>query len=125
MRIPRLLLLSFLASASVAPMAAQSNAPQTPMPPQATPDFSRRAPEFQLQLPAIDQTVQNSPRTGWFQPPSSIAVTTMAQQSSTCYFIQAYRFARATPDPDAVKLTGVSTCQPAAQFEMKDVADPR
>jgi hypothetical protein len=130
MRPSRLLLLPFLASAAIAPIAAQSTATPTQTPPQTTLNPPRNAPEFRLQipglqLPGVDQEGQNTPRIEPFQPSTTAPMQVVTQQSSTCYFIEVYRFARVTPDSDAVKLTGVSTCQPAAQFEMKDVTVPR
>jgi hypothetical protein len=130
MRLSRLLLLPFLVSAAIAPIAAQSTAAPTQPPPQTTLNLPQNAPEFRLQLPelqfpGVDRTGQNAPRIGWRQPSVIVPMPLAGQQSSTCYFIEAYRFARVTPDSDAVKLTGVSTCQPAAQFAMKDVTGPR
>ncbi len=129
MRIPCLLLLSILASASIAPVAAQSSATSSATPTmqqfQEIPDFSHRAPEFQLQVPRADQNEQADPRIYRFQLPASLPVATLAQQTSTCYFIEAYHFARVTPESDAVRLDDVSTCQPAAQFRMRDVVTPR
>ncbi len=124
MRIP-LLLVPLLASAYVASMAAQSTKGQVWPPPQSTPDIARRAPEFQLQLPETDQSGQTGARIERFQTPTSLRMRTVTQQSTTCYFIQAFHFARVTPESDAVKLTGASTCQPASEFQMRDVVGPR
>ena len=126
MRIPRLLLLSLLTSACVASMAAQWSPSQVAPPSQTKPDLARRAPQFQLKLPGSDQSGQDGTRIERFPPPSaSLPMTVVTQQSTTCYFIQAFHFARVTPESDAVKLTGVSTCQPASEFQMRDVVGPR
>jgi hypothetical protein len=121
MRIPRLLLVPLLASACAAPMAGQSNSGRVRPQTQTTPNLDRRIPEFQLPLPRAGHSQPDDARIERFQPPASLPMTVATQQSATCYFIQTFHFARVTPGSDAVKLTGVSTCQPAPDFEMRDV----
>jgi hypothetical protein len=121
MRFLRLFLPPLLASACAVPMAAQSKPGQVSPPFQTTPDLAHRAPEFQLRLPDADRSPTDGARIERFQPPSSLAMTTVDRQSATCYFIRAFHFARVTPESDTVRLTGVSTCQPAPEFQTRNV----
>jgi hypothetical protein len=47
------------------------------------------------------------------------AGTQMAMNDGRCYAIRDYRFSRVAPNSDATKLSGSSTCEPAAQVRLK------
>ena len=119
MSISRLLAISLLSSACAAQVAVQS--PQDKGPTTAPPETKSPypAPEFNLQNPASSPKVGTSARVLQFQPPAHLPGPTVAQ-NNTCYFIQTYRFTRDNPQSDAVRLTGQSTCAPAAQFQLKE-----
>ena len=43
-----------------------------------------------------------------------------AAESSMCYSLRNYRFARTKPDSDAMKLSGYSTCESASLFHLRE-----
>jgi hypothetical protein len=45
----------------------------------------------------------------------------VAGNEGRCYAIRDYRFSRVTPESDAMKLSGASSCEPAGQFHPKSV----
>jgi hypothetical protein len=59
----------------------------------------------------------------WQTPHGSLSrqQTIVAGNEGLCYAIRDYRFSRVTPESDAMKLSGSSTCEPAGQFHPKTV----
>jgi hypothetical protein len=45
--------------------------------------------------------------------------TNLASRDGPCYAIRSYYFSRVAPNSDATKLSGSSTCEPAAQVRLK------
>jgi len=123
MFISRLLVLSLLSSVCIAQVATPSPLGKNlaSPPPDAKTAYSSRT--FDLQNLAPSPKAATSVRVLQFQPPVRL-VGPAAAQNNTCFFIQTYRFTRDNPESDAVRLTGVSTCAPAAQFQLKE-ADGR
>jgi hypothetical protein len=135
--LPRPLLLSLLISLCLATAAAQSsprnNSNSQPAPPQTTqasPDL------FQFQLAAGVEAPTPSPASRPVQssagpvvaplPGSHLPhIVTLEQDDATCYTIRAYRVARESPDSDAVRPAGYSTCQRASRFQFKTAVDTR
>jgi hypothetical protein len=48
----------------------------------------------------------------------------MARKDTRCYAIESYRFTQENADSDTVRLTERSSCQPATQFQLKQVTPP-
>ena len=147
--LPRLLILSLLIPACVAPVAAQSSPNKSP--------FSSWSPqknglippqEFRLHIPALSQNAQANPLkppplrwdafnlvpetppaiqsvnpTRFFPPKFGSRSVTLAQNAPPCYSIRTYRFTREDPKSDSTRFVGYSTCQPAAEFRRKDAVD--
>ena len=135
--LPRLLLLSFLISTHVAPVAAQSSTDKSP--------FSFSSPQngflppqgFRMHIPAMsqDQKARQLPSPLHWDPLnfsyvpflspklSNHSVTTLAQNAAPCYTIRSYRFARENPKSDSTSFIGYSTCQPGNEFHRKDAVD--
>jgi hypothetical protein len=144
MRLPGLLSLPLLMSRCVAPGVAQS--PQTIAPPPLPNVFatqplpgSRIPPmDFHAQPPNANDasTHKLSPRTlkllnpFVFHPNDLYALETpyvsvrlgagiQVAHNERCYAIRDYNFSRVAPQSDATKLSGTSTCEPAAQVRLK------
>jgi hypothetical protein len=134
--LPRLLILSLLIPACVAPATAQSSPDKSPfsfwsphnglLPPQ----------EFRLHIPALSQNSQasqlqqplpwdtlNFSYIPFLAPKFSSHSVTLAQNAAPCYTIRSYRFVRENPKSDATSLVGYSTCQPRTEFRRKDAVD--
>jgi hypothetical protein len=47
------------------------------------------------------------------------------EQSSICYTMQTYRFAHGNPETNEMKLVGHSSCQAAAQYQVKPATGSR
>ncbi len=135
----RLLILSFLIPACVAPAAAQSAPDRTLFTSSSSPKTTPQQ-QFQLRLPPLSQNAQiNS-----FQPPSpqvsfnlspttphtylglspnsslSRKFATLAQNAAPCYTMRSYSFTRDHPKSDTTTFADYSTCQSSAQFHVKD-----
>ena len=123
MSISRLLALSLLSSACVAQVAVQSPTDKNLVPPGTEAKAPDSSPQFNLEAPGPDPKAGTSARALQFKPPVRLNGPGVAQ-NKTCYFIQAYHFSRDNPQSDAVRLTGVSTCTPAEQFQLRE-ADGR
>jgi hypothetical protein len=124
----RLLILSLLIPASVAPAAAQSS-----------PDKIAPPPEFHFRVPPLSQNAQvnsflspspqvtfnlspTAPHTNQSVNPNSPLrrrFLTLAQNAGPCYAIRSYRFTRDHPNSDTTTFADYSTCQPGSQFHVK------
>jgi hypothetical protein len=139
MRIPRLQLLSLLISLCAASLAAQSPSDKRP---DASPAPAQTAQPgadlFQFQL-ASDTDAQNLPPAPRMiegqndslviEPPPLDSrrahVLTLQQDETTCYTIRTYRVARVSPESDATRAAGYSTCQPATRIQLRTAVDSR
>jgi len=118
---PPRLLLSLLISLCAATAAAQSSPQNSSQPspaPRQTTQASQDLLQFQLQP---GNTSRVAPALGPHMP----HVVTLEQDEATCYTIRAYRVARESPDSDAVRPAGYSTCQRASRFQFKTAVDSR
>jgi hypothetical protein len=141
MYIPRLLALSLLISACVAPAAAQSpseNIPGSfyseplgtlpqdalasirliPIQPPIDIDVDR------LRLPRAKSGAAQAGNHDWdFKAPSLSHKRVLAQGEATCLSIRNYRVTRDDPESDTTRLVGYSTCQPATKFQVKEAGE--
>jgi hypothetical protein len=134
---PRLLVLSLLISLFVATATAQSSPRSNSNSQSAPPQTTQASPDlFQFQFTPdveepnpspVSRPVQSSavavvaPALGPHMP----HIVTLEQDDATCYTIRAYRVARESPDSDAVRPAGYSTCQRASRFQFKTAVDTR
>ena len=141
--LPRLLILSLLIPASVAPVTAQSSPDKSPFSSWSSQNGLTPPPQFHLRVPSQSQNAQvNS-----FQPPSPQVtfnlspttphtylgldptslllrkLATLAQNAAPCYTIRSYRFTRDQAKSDSTTFADYSTCQSSAQFRVKDAID--
>ncbi|HVR27806.1 MAG TPA: hypothetical protein VMU26_31300 [Candidatus Polarisedimenticolia bacterium] len=115
----RLLLLSWLLSVYVAPIAAQSSLDGNPQPSirldQIIPPLEFRRPVLSLRLqPPLHSDGIGLSDQRYVQLPAG------EQSDVTCYSIRTYRVTRDDPQSDSTSPAGYSTCQPVAQFQLKD-----
>jgi hypothetical protein len=136
--LPRLLILSLLIPACIAPAAAQSSQDKNPFssssqdgltfPPQfhlRAPSLSQNAQVNPVQLPSPQVSFNLSPTTPHtylgFSPNSLLPRSaTLGQNTAPCYAIRSYRFSREDPQSDSTKFADYSTCQPSTQFHVKN-----
>jgi len=136
---PRLLLLSLLISLCVATAAAQSSPssnsdsshPASALP--RNPETNPRTFQFQLPFLAGGQNLSNNEGT-ISENDADVSRTldsraqhllTLQQDEKMCYTIRTYRVARESPDSDATRPAGYSTCQRATRFQLKEAVDSR
>jgi hypothetical protein len=138
--LPRILLVPLLISLWIAPGAAQSpqkQAPLTPPNPFAAQPMpgSRIAPldfHSRIQGPAPNPSdgavhrLTSPPILKQFDlfgsGPNALHAPAIliARSDARCYTIRDYRFSRVSPDSDATRLGGSSTCESASQVHLKD-----
>ena len=140
--LPRLLILSLLIPACVAPVAAQSSPDRSPLS-SWSPQNGLIPPQgFRLRVPALTQNAQANqlqPLFHWdalnlsnttpvnptpfLSPKFGNRSITLAQNAAPRYSIRSYRFAREDPKSDSTRFVGYSTCQPRAEFHRKNAVD--
>ena len=150
MVIPRLLLLSLLASVPVAPAFAQSvpAAPAEDASGRFQVPFSRSnlPMQFGTSVAKPSRTPESKAQSNLFQTPlapkrfklspsNAVGVAQLMQPqlpsrtaiapsgSSTCFAIRSYDFTRESPASDATKLSGSSTCRAASGARLKAVVE--
>jgi hypothetical protein len=123
MRVPRLLVFTFVILSWVATAAGQS-APQNT-------ETSLTLFQFQL-TPDAEQS--NPSQTAQTAQSTADAVTpvlgahvplhmTVNESDLTCLTLRTYRVAREHPDSDVVRPAGYTTCQPSSRFQVKTAVD--
>jgi hypothetical protein len=143
MYIPRLLILSLLISACVAPTAAQSPSDNIPgsfyseplgvLPPDALASLPLIPIQLpidididRLYLPHAKSDAAGASEHDWtFKPwPQSrarvLTQSVLTQKDATCYSMRSYRVTRDDPASDTTRLVGYSTCQPSTRFQVKE-----
>lgn len=105
MSVRRLLVLSLLILLCVATVAAQS-------PSDKTHDSSSAASEIK----------KDSPETRALES-SSQHILTLEQNDAICYTLRTYRVARLSPESDATKPAGYSSCLRSTRFQLKTAVD--
>jgi hypothetical protein len=138
--LPRLLILSLFLPACVATVAAQSSPDKAPLSsplPQnglvlpydfrgLIPPLFQNAQANQLQQPLRLERFKGSrlaPATYLGLPPLPGNLAALAQNTAPCYSIRSYRFSREDPKSDSTRFTDYSTCQPGAEFHMKNAIE--
>jgi hypothetical protein len=151
MVIPRLLLLSLLASSPVAPAFAQSvptapaegadgtfqvpfTQPNLPMQfgtsvvkPSGAPESKVQSNLFQTPLAAKRFRLSPSNAVGvaqLIQPQLPSRMSIAPSGPSTCFAIRSYDFTRESPASDATRFSGSSTCRAASSAHLKAIAEP-
>jgi hypothetical protein len=105
MSVRRLLVLSLLTLLCVATVAAQS-------PSDKTHDSSS----------AASENKKDSPETRALES-SSQHILTLEQNDTICYTLRTYRVARLSPESDATKPAGYSSCLRSSRFQLKTAVD--
>jgi hypothetical protein len=147
--LPRLLILSLFLPTCVATVAAQSTPDKAPLPsPSFTlpsspfaqnglelphdfhalvPPLFQNAPVNQLQQPRWKGFIGSRPAPvtylGLVQTPFAVNLPALAQNTRPCYSIRSYRFSQEDPASDSTRFTDYSTCQPGAQFHVKNAVE--
>jgi hypothetical protein len=120
MHIPRLLILSALSLAWVAPVWAQSQgkdaAPQQP-------DGLSLPRTIPAAPGTTDETSAARVTPRLLQRARTLQQLALNQNDATCYSIRVYRVKRDDPESDSTKPAGYSTCQPSARFQVKTAVD--
>ena len=130
----RLLVLPFLISICVAPVAAQSSSDTTSSSASVCP-ASKCSGDIRFQLYVPFHWDRNGPteHSSAIIPPLQLhaipplegALGPTLAQSDVCYSIRGYRVTRDDPASDSTRPAGYSTCQPATRFDVKDAGDLR
>jgi hypothetical protein len=113
----RLLILSLLIPASVAPAAAQSSPDKSPFPSWSQ-DLLTPPPDFHLRLPSLSKNAQIDTSLLARKFPA------LAQNTAPCFRIRSYRFTRDHAKSDSTTFTDYSTCESSTQFHLKDAVTP-
>jgi hypothetical protein len=118
MNIPRLLILSVLTLAWVAPVWAQS--PEKSAAPQPADGLnpSRTTPSA-----TADDSFAASTAPRLLQRARTLQQLAQNQNDATCYSIRLYRVKRHDPESDSTKPAGYSICQPSARFQVKTAVE--
>ena len=110
MSIRRLLVLSLLILLCVATVAAQS-------PSDKTNDSSSAASEIKKDSPVTRALESNT------QDARAQHILTLEQNDAICYTLRTYRVARLSPESDATKPAGYSSCLRSSRFQLKTAVD--
>jgi hypothetical protein len=130
MSIPRLLILSVMMLAWVAPLGAQSPEKGATPPPANGLNLPRTTPV----APATSEdtsTVRSASRMVDSKLLASKLLESrllqralaLEQDNATCYSIRLYRVKRDDPESDTTRAASYSTCQPSARFQVKTAVD--
>jgi hypothetical protein len=115
MSVRRLLVLSLLILLCVATVAAQSSSGQS--------SSEKRADSASV----ASQSKKDSPQTRSLdsssQESSAQHILTLEQNDSICYTLRTYRVARLSPESDATKPAGYSSCLRSSRFQLKTAVD--
>jgi|HubBroStandDraft_4_1064222.scaffolds.fasta_scaffold168635_2 hypothetical protein len=120
MSIPRLLILSVMMLAWVAPLGAQSPEKGATPPPADGLNLPRTTPV----APGTGEDTSTA-RTASKLLQSKLLQRALAleQDNATCYSIRLYRVKRDDPESDTTRAASYSTCQPSARFQVKTAVD--
>jgi hypothetical protein len=138
MNLSRPFFLSLLIAVCVGTVAAQSSpeeTPASPQPPLALSQNAQASPDlFQihfnadwLDLSHTTLSFQPEPNSIFVPAPNSrrLQILTLDPNDAACYTIRAYRVARISPDSDATRPAGYSTCLRSSRFQFKTAVDSR
>lgn len=120
MHISRLLILSVVILAWVAPLGAQLPEKGAVSPPADTLNL----PHATTAVPGAGDdgfTVRTAPRL--LDRARTLQQLALNQNDATCYSIRLYRVKRDDPESDSTKPAGYSTCQPSARFQVKTAVE--
>jgi hypothetical protein len=120
MSVRRLLVLSLLILLSVATVAAQSSSGQSPTGQSSSEKSADSA-------SAASQGKKDSPQTRSLDSSAEGShaqhILTLEQNDSVCYTLRTYRVARLSPESDATKPAGYSSCLRSSRFQLKTAVD--
>lgn len=114
MNIPRLLILSVLMLAYVAPAGAQSPEKEV---------ASQSADGLNLPRTPADGTFTARTAPKLLERARTLQQLALNQNDATCYSIRLYRVKRDDPESDTTRAAGYSTCQPSARFQVKTAVE--
>ena len=110
MSVRRLLVLSLLILLCVATVAAQSPSDKTHDSSSAASESKKDSPETRSpETRALESSVQH--------------ILTLEQNDAICYTLRTYRVARLSPESDATKPAGYSSCLRSSRFQLKTAVD--
>ena len=110
MSVRRLLVLSLLILLCVATVAAQSPSGKSNDSSSASSENKKVSPETR----ALDSNTQDA---------SAQHILTLEQNDAVCYTLRTYRVARLSPESDATKPAGYSSCLRSSRFQLKTAVD--
>jgi len=109
MSVRRLLVLSLLILLCVATVAAQSPSDKSGDSSSAASESKKDSPETR----SLDSRAQHT----------LTHILTMEQNDAICYTLRTYRVARLSPESDATKPAGYSSCLRSSRFQLKTAVD--
>jgi hypothetical protein len=110
MSVRRLLVLSLLILLCVATVAAQSASGRSGDSSPAASESKKDSPETR----SLDSSAQDS---------REQHILTLEQNDAICYTLRTYRVARLSPESDATKPAGYSSCLRSSRFQLKTAVD--
>jgi hypothetical protein len=115
MSVRRLLVLSLLILLCVATVAAQSPSDKTHDSSSAASEIKKDSPETRSpETRALESNTQDA---------RAQHILTLEQNDTICYTLRTYRVARLSPESDATKPAGYSSCLRSSRFQLKTAVD--